>query len=933
MDTVKKIFKAAKWIWADGEVKRNRYLRFIRDFDYTGGSAALCVTANFKYYMYLNGEYVGRGPARAYPFNYKCDEYNIEPYLKRGINRLSFIAQHTGEANMHSVPGLNPGLLVAAHSNGRLLFASDESFLTADYPALETNVPKVSMQLPYFEEQFDMRKEDDWKVCGELNGFLPAAVLAGASSNGYNITGKAEISAFTQKKVFPKRIIRQEYVESIPYIISFDLRETLCDNVHNEIDYYIHSFTNFEAFCEKETYVKPIYLEGLYKIYINGTKYELRSELIDRSAPDIKLNKGVNYFCIENYGRHHGYQRAVCLDSDGSIKFSNFSITVMPLDLKNFDTPPTGQPWVILPKCGMSDSEAQKISSGAVCGITHDKYARRFNALHKENIFARSYTDKIICQADFVAGKAELLSGSDYAEIKGDGRDMRVLLDFGAETVGCHTFEAFAEEGTIIDFHNFEFIQPDGRENYIENMNNSLRVVCRGGYNKFTSLQRRGFQYSYVTVRNCKSIKIKGLSVIEMTYPQLNRGVFFSSDYRLNKIWETGSNSLRLCSEDTYTDCPTIEQVFWIGDMRNEALVDWVLNGDSRLWLHSLKLAADSLEITPLISSHLPSGWVNILPNWAFLWQQSVYEYYFYTGDEDNLKALYPAVKKNTEGILKYINADGLFDITAWNMFDWAEMDQPGSGVVTHQNCFAVRALGFAAKIAEATGDVNSAKKWKKEAKKLKDAVNLYLWNDEKQAYCDCVRRGKNNEYVMSSVFSQQTQVAAYISGVADGKREKSCIGIILNPPEGFVKAGSPFFEFFLLEMLERENKRAEIIKIILKDWGFMTDTGCTTFWEMWSVVSPDGRLTRSHCHGWSSAPVYFLSEHLLGVKPLLPGYKRVLFNPVPATEFCRGEVPTPYGNIKISWKREGKKVSAQITAPEEIEILYGKNVNILSKK
>ena len=30
---------------------------------------------------------------------------------------------------------------------------------------------------------------------------------------------------------------------------------------------------------------------------------------------------------------------------------------------------------------------------------------------------------------------------------------------------------------TILDFHNFEFIQPDGRYNFAEGMNNSFRYI------------------------------------------------------------------------------------------------------------------------------------------------------------------------------------------------------------------------------------------------------------------------------------------------------------------------------------------------------------------------------------------------------------------------------------------------------------------------
>ena len=37
-------------------------------------------------------------------------------------------------------------------------------------------------------------------------------------------------------------------------------------------------------------------------------------------------------------------------------------------------------------------------------------------------------------------------------------------------------------------------------------------------------------------------------------------------------------------------------------------------------------------------------------------------------------------------------------------MFDWADMDTPNDGVVTHQNCLAVHALRDAAELADMAG-------------------------------------------------------------------------------------------------------------------------------------------------------------------------------------------------------------------------------------
>ncbi len=298
---------------------------------------------------------------------------------------------------------------------------------------------------------------------------------------------------------------------------------------------------------------------------------------------------------------------------------------------------------------------------------------------------------------------ALLSDNAAWAELApaGGGCDVRLLIDFGREVVGHHRFEIEAAEGTVIDFHNFEFIQVDGAENYADGMNNSLRYTCRGGRQAFRSLQRRGFQYSWLIARRLKQpLRVRLVSVEFATYPQARRGSFTCSDALLNAIWDTGAHTLRCCSEDTYTDCPTYEQTHWVGDAANEALVDWVINGDSRLWFRCLEQTGQSLERSSLTLSNVPSAWTNVLPAWSFLWMRSCSDYLLWTGDTAGAAKLLRWVERNVDGIEKHLNAQGLFEIQAWNMFDWADMDTPDRGIVTHQNCFAVLALKDCARLA-----------------------------------------------------------------------------------------------------------------------------------------------------------------------------------------------------------------------------------------
>jgi hypothetical protein len=479
------------------------------------------------------------------------------------------------------------------------------------------------------------------------------------------------------------------------------------------------------------------------------------------------------------------------------------------------------------------------------------------------------------------------------------GADVRLLVDFGDELVGYQEFELDAPEGTILDGCGFEFIQRDGRYNLTEGLNNSFRYTCRAGVQHYRTFARRGLRYLWLVLRGMTGpVRIRLVRSLMSTYPMQQAGSFACSDPLLERIWRAGVRSVRCCSEDTYTDCPTYEQTHWVGDARNEALVDLVVSPDARLSRHCLIQAARSLERSPLVESHVPSSWQNILPAWSFLWMRWAQEHYQLTGDRALARRLLPYLGRQATNLRGFINKQGLIKIVGWNMFDWAKMDTPSGGVVTHLNCLAVLGLRQSADLARKVGDPRRARAWDGLADGLAAAINKHLWSSKKKAYVDSI----HPDGVVSEVFSQQTQTAAYIAGVATGRRARRCLQIIERAPRGFVTAGSPFYMFFQLEGLARQGRWDEMVAVIRDYWGVQIQAGATTFWETYHPQAP--RQTRSHCHGWSAAPTFFLSHYVLGIQPARPGYEVVRIAPQPGgLSWAAGGVPTPRGVVQCAWQ------------------------------
>lgn len=160
----------------------------------------------------------------------------------------------------------------------------------------------------------------------------------------------------------------------------------------------------------------------------------------------------------------------------------------------------------------------------------------------------------------------------------------------------------------------------------------------------------------------------------------------------------------------------------------------------------------------------------------------------------------------------------------------------------------------------------------------------------------------------------------------------------------------STFYGYYVLKARAEAGDITGSLNVIRNYWGGMLDLGATTFWEdfdlAWTknagridempnkyksdIHADNGAycyvgLRNSLCHGWASGPTAWLSEYVLGIKPIEPGCKKVLIKPnLGDLNWAEGTYPTPFGLIKVRHqKNENGKISSKIDAPKEIEIIY----------
>jgi len=151
----------ASWMWPEDYYRlHNSYAQFRHDFRLhrVPPKAPFYITADQCYMLYVNGRYVGRGPARGYQVSWPYDEYDLAPVLARGRNWISVLAYNAGISTFQYRHEACAGLLCAARW-GKVAIHSGLDWLMRLSPGHRRDTDRLSMQLN-FQEHVDARQDD-----------------------------------------------------------------------------------------------------------------------------------------------------------------------------------------------------------------------------------------------------------------------------------------------------------------------------------------------------------------------------------------------------------------------------------------------------------------------------------------------------------------------------------------------------------------------------------------------------------------------------------------------------------------------------------------------------------------------------------------------------------------------------------------------------
>ena len=173
---------------------QNRHILFRRKITLEKvGKAVMEITADDYYKLYINGRYVGQGPAAGYPQAYNTNSIEVTDYLHNGENTIAVHTYYQGLVNRVWVSADRRQMLWCKLAvDGRTALVSDTSWKVGEHTAYsscgrfgydtqfaevyDSGAPEVGFEQPQFDDsawkQAAVATRGDWKLVPQSTALL-----------------------------------------------------------------------------------------------------------------------------------------------------------------------------------------------------------------------------------------------------------------------------------------------------------------------------------------------------------------------------------------------------------------------------------------------------------------------------------------------------------------------------------------------------------------------------------------------------------------------------------------------------------------------------------------------------------------------------------------------------------------------------------------
>jgi len=495
---------------------------------------------------------------------------------------------------------------------------------------------------------------------------------------------------------------------------------------------------------------------------------------------------------------------------------------------------------------------------------------------------------------------------------------------FAEQIVGFPYFTIDAPAGAIIELMVQEGHDAQRRIVMNNHFHSWSRFTCREGNNRFECFDFESLRWLQLHIRNAeRPVIISAVGVRRRRYPWPQAPQVRCSDAAIQRVWDAALNTLHNAAQETLVDGMGRERQQYSGDIGHALHALFYAFGDTRLPArfvntYSQGLTKDGffLDCWPAYDrlARLAERQLDLTP-WGPLLDHGVgfnfdsWYYYFYTGDLEPLREVYPRLLIFARYLAELRSDDGLLPVvdigvpTVWIDHDAYRQQRHkqcafnlyAAAMFRHALAPLARVFEDAATAAEAEGlgaallQAAQGRFWS--ASRGLFVVNL-PWLEEEGAprYCD-----------------RSTATALLYDQCPDGQSEASLQLLVDQPPElGLSYPANSNWRMWALA----DKGRIDVVQREWREkWAAMVSVQQNnTIQENW-VVQPDSNSQWSHC---PVAPLFLAFMGIAGLQPLEPGFSRVLVRPQPG-ELEEVELTGHTVRGPIRFRSEGRRGDRRI--------------------
>jgi alpha-L-rhamnosidase len=865
---------AGKPIWAQGGIQEATVALFRTRFVLPGdlGEASLSIMADTRFEVWLDGVWLGRGPARFSRVRQEYDSFSLEG-LAAGPHVIAALVQYA--PNVRRSESLRPALQASLQgwdgSSWQTITATDASWKAIVSPAWDANARPVSqLGLIGPMEVLDLRQlPADWMQPGFDDSTWPVA---------------QEIEPSPFPALSPRSIPALKDVVRPPVSV---VEAGLLSPGWQLVE------------LEHPTGDGPAIVVDLALSAARTTT--LRLEALESNPVSVDGSSPLGWLPLDDA------RRPDVLQAEGALSAGPHTLHVTV-------PPETACPAESLLRASFTwspqsaDQWPCTLSAGRTLAILLDG----LQLTGGPGVSQTADPGRRTLLADPVSGGAgapvvQLLA--DHAEVTfpSSNTPRYVVLDFGRTLHARLSLVADGPAGAIVDAGWDERLT-EGRPlpnpgSLAGNLWSQVDSwVLDGTPRHLTTLDTRSGRYLILQVFGPGTIAFHQIQALEETYPVDQIGWFESSDDLLNAIWQIGVDTLVPNMTDAYTDTPWRERGQWWGDAMVAFQVNRAAFGDLELFRRGLRQMADAIDEEGRPAGMAPNGTGNMILDYGMQWLEGLHLYWTLSGDLALVEELYPPAQRLTAFVASYEGSEGLLDIPPahWSQsafVDWAAVSSR-SGESTALNAQYAALLSQMGEMAEALGYVQQAQTYFDRSSQVETTINEVLFL--RQQGCYAASR-LNGEIVPPS---PHAQAWALRYGVVPAEARDSVVRALIQELSPFFdQQGSSVVEppgmAAVLEALSETARTGEALDLIRARYGELIAQGATTWWELYA---PNPDRSHSLSHVWGGSPTWFLSSHVLGGVVTGPAGWRVAPHPADLA-YARGAVPMGTDALEIEWQ------------------------------